>query len=115
MPFRRPTPGWPMGRPGVGHPQGVFGIFSRWDHGACCMGRGAYGMGVRCRSWGIGRGAYGVGRMAWGIRRGASKRVENGHMPLARRACRNTIQILTSGTLTTTIVIWRRYVKYLGR
>jgi hypothetical protein len=24
MPCRRPTPGWPIGRPGVGCPQGVF-------------------------------------------------------------------------------------------
>jgi hypothetical protein len=27
MAFGRPTPGWPTGRPGVGHPHGVFGVF----------------------------------------------------------------------------------------
>jgi hypothetical protein len=26
MPFRQPTPGRPIGRPGVGHPKGVFGV-----------------------------------------------------------------------------------------
>jgi hypothetical protein len=28
MPLRRPTPGPPIGRPGAGHLQGVFGVFS---------------------------------------------------------------------------------------
>jgi tRNA C32,U32 (ribose-2'-O)-methylase TrmJ len=28
MAFGRPTPGRHIGRPGVGHPQGVFGVFS---------------------------------------------------------------------------------------
>jgi hypothetical protein len=28
MPFGLPTPVRPIGRPGVGHPQGVFGVFS---------------------------------------------------------------------------------------
>jgi hypothetical protein len=27
-PFGRPTPGRPIGHPGVGHPQSVFGVFS---------------------------------------------------------------------------------------
>jgi hypothetical protein len=27
MPFRWPTPGWPISRPGVGHPEGIFGVF----------------------------------------------------------------------------------------
>jgi hypothetical protein len=27
-PFGRPNPGWPIGRPAVGHPQGVFGGLS---------------------------------------------------------------------------------------
>jgi hypothetical protein len=27
-PFGKPIPGCPIGRPGVGHPQGIFGIFS---------------------------------------------------------------------------------------
>jgi hypothetical protein len=26
-PFGWPTPGWPIGRPGVGHPQGVYLMF----------------------------------------------------------------------------------------
>jgi hypothetical protein len=26
-PFMRPTPGWPVGRPGVGRPKGVLGVF----------------------------------------------------------------------------------------
>jgi hypothetical protein len=30
-PCRRPTPGWPISRPGVGHPQGVFGGFSYYQ------------------------------------------------------------------------------------
>jgi hypothetical protein len=28
MPFGQPTPGRPIGRPGVGHPSGLFGVFS---------------------------------------------------------------------------------------
>jgi hypothetical protein len=27
MPFRQPAPGWPIGRPGSGHPQGIIGVF----------------------------------------------------------------------------------------
>jgi hypothetical protein len=27
-PFGRPTPGWPVDCPGLGRPQGVFGVFS---------------------------------------------------------------------------------------
>jgi hypothetical protein len=27
-PFGRPTPGWPISHPGVGHPQGVYGVFT---------------------------------------------------------------------------------------
>jgi hypothetical protein len=30
-PFEWPTPGRPIGRPGVGHPQGVFGGFSYYQ------------------------------------------------------------------------------------
>jgi hypothetical protein len=26
-PFRQPTTGWPISRPGFGRPQGVFGVF----------------------------------------------------------------------------------------
>ena len=41
-------------------------------------------------AWGVRRGAYGVGIRCrlWGVRREASKRVENGHRPLARRGRR---------------------------
>jgi hypothetical protein len=28
MPFGWPTPGWLISRPGVGHPKGVFDVFS---------------------------------------------------------------------------------------
>jgi hypothetical protein len=28
MPFGQPTPGWLIGRPGVGHPSGIFGVFN---------------------------------------------------------------------------------------
>jgi hypothetical protein len=28
--LRRPSPGWPIGRPGVGHPWGIFGVFSNY-------------------------------------------------------------------------------------
>jgi hypothetical protein len=31
MPFGWPTPGRPIGRPGVGCPQGVFGVFSYYQ------------------------------------------------------------------------------------
>jgi hypothetical protein len=31
MPFGRPTPGRPISRPGVGHPQCVFGVFSYYE------------------------------------------------------------------------------------
>jgi hypothetical protein len=31
MPFGRPTPGRPIGRPGVSHSQGVFGDFSYYS------------------------------------------------------------------------------------
>jgi hypothetical protein len=31
MPFRRPTPGQAIGRPGVGRPQVVFGVFSYYQ------------------------------------------------------------------------------------
>jgi hypothetical protein len=31
MPCGRPTPGRPVGRPGVSHPQGVFGGFSYYE------------------------------------------------------------------------------------
>jgi hypothetical protein len=31
MPLGQPTPGQPIGRPGVGHPQRVFGVFSYYQ------------------------------------------------------------------------------------
>jgi hypothetical protein len=43
-PFGRPTPGWPIGHLGVGHPQGVFrfGVFSYYQllmlfHNMVCL------------------------------------------------------------------------------
>jgi hypothetical protein len=30
-PFGRPTLSWPIDRPGFGHPQGVFGVFSDYQ------------------------------------------------------------------------------------
>jgi hypothetical protein len=31
MPFGQPTSDWPIGRPGVGHSQGVFDVFDHYQ------------------------------------------------------------------------------------
>jgi hypothetical protein len=31
MPFKRPTPSWPIGCPGVDHPQGILDVFSYYE------------------------------------------------------------------------------------